>query len=128
MVATPLIPTYKGPLRLLTVNTAPERAKKLIGRMVEGLKYRYEIEHVGNCAAIEEVPEKVRQLQPNILFSASMWSTEEACRIREIAERERPGIKTHAIPQGLQVERGPGAIVEYLMDNVPPLLESSTTM
>lgn len=35
--------------RLVTVNTAPERAKKLIGRMVEALKDRYDIEHVDNC-------------------------------------------------------------------------------
>ena len=34
------------------------------------------------------------------------------------------GIKTHAIPQGLQVEKGPDAIVEYLLENVPLLLDS----
>lgn len=53
-----------------------------------------------------------------------MWSAEEAQKIRKIAEQERPGIKTHAIPQGLQVERGPDAIVEYLLENVPPMLDS----
>jgi hypothetical protein len=40
----------KGPFRLVTVNTAPERAKRLVGRMIEGLKDRYEIEHVANCS------------------------------------------------------------------------------
>jgi hypothetical protein len=53
-----------------------------------------------------------------------MWSSEEAEKIRSIAEKERPGIKTHAIPQGLQVERGPDAIVEYLLEIVPSLLDS----
>lgn len=53
-----------------------------------------------------------------------MWSPLEAQKIRQIAEQERPGIKTHAIPQGLQVERGPDAIVEYLLENVPALLDS----
>lgn len=70
-----------------------------------------------------------------------MWSAEEAQQIRAIAEKERPGelilntlghrwltldlgIKTHAIPQGLQVDRGPDAIVEYLLENVPPMLDS----
>jgi hypothetical protein len=53
-----------------------------------------------------------------------MWSAEEAKRIRELAQKERPNIKTHAIPQGLQVERGPDAIVQYLMEKVPPLLDT----
>jgi len=53
-----------------------------------------------------------------------MWSSEEAAKIRAIAERERPGIKTHALPQGLQVERGPDAVVEYLVEVVPALLDT----
>lgn len=39
----------KGPFRLVTVNTAPERAKRLIGRMAEALSDRYTIIHVDNC-------------------------------------------------------------------------------
>ena len=39
----------KGPFRLVTVNTAPERAKKLIGRMTEALKEEYTIDYVANC-------------------------------------------------------------------------------
>ncbi|KAF2821380.1 hypothetical protein CC86DRAFT_331896 [Ophiobolus disseminans] len=114
----------KGPFRLVTVNTAPERAKRLIGRMVEALQDRYDIVHVANCSTIEEVAITVRQQQPDVLFSASMWTPDEAAKIRKIAEKERPGIKTHAIPEGLQVERGPDAIVEYLLDVVPGLLEN----
>jgi hypothetical protein len=37
-----------GPYRLVTVNNAPERAKKLIGRMVEEVKDKYTIIHAGN--------------------------------------------------------------------------------
>jgi hypothetical protein len=37
-----------GPYRLITVNNAPERAKKLIGRMVEEVKDKYTIIHAGN--------------------------------------------------------------------------------
>ncbi|KAF2106951.1 hypothetical protein BDV96DRAFT_506956 [Lophiotrema nucula] len=113
----------KGPFILVTVNTAPDRAKKLIGRLIEGLKDRYDITYIANCETIDQVAPKVRHHQPNILFSASMWSAAEAELIKEIAERERPGIRTHAIPQGLQVERGPDAVVEYLMENVPVLLD-----
>jgi hypothetical protein len=38
-----------GPFRLITVNTAPERAQRLIGRLVDALKEDYEIIHVDNC-------------------------------------------------------------------------------
>lgn len=61
--------TPKGPYKLVTVNTAPERAKRLVGRVVEALKDRYEIEHVANCSSIEEVEPTVRKHQPNVLVS-----------------------------------------------------------
>ncbi|KAH7063815.1 hypothetical protein BKA63DRAFT_526241 [Paraphoma chrysanthemicola] len=117
----------KGPFHLVTVNTAPERAKRLVGRMIDALSEQYEIVHVANCSTIEEVEPTVRLQQPEVLFSASMWTPEEAAKIRGIAERERPGIKTHAIPQGLQVQRGPDAVVEYLVEVVPALLDSTET-
>lgn len=53
-----------------------------------------------------------------------MWTEQEATKIRQIAQRERPGIKTHAIPEGLQVQKGPDAIVDYLLEVVPGLLDS----
>lgn len=64
----------KGPFTLVTVNTAPERAKKLIGRMVDQLRDRYDITHVDNCSAIEQVGPKVRQHQPNILVGRTIRS------------------------------------------------------
>lgn len=39
----------KGPFKLVTVNTAPERARRLIGRVAQELKDDYVIEHVANC-------------------------------------------------------------------------------
>lgn len=44
--------TPKGPFTLVTVNTAPERAKRLIGRLIEALKDRYTITHVDNCESM----------------------------------------------------------------------------
>ncbi|KAJ5865053.1 uncharacterized protein N7529_006969 [Penicillium soppii] len=114
----------KGPFHLVTVNTAPERAKRLIGRLVEALKDQYTIIHVDNCEKIDEVEGKVKEHNPEVLFSASMWSAEEAKQIHDIARSVRPDIKLHAIPEGLQVERGPDAIVEYLCEKVPGLLDS----
>lgn len=42
----------KGPFTLVTVNTAPERAKRLIGRLIDALKDDYEIIHVDNCQSM----------------------------------------------------------------------------
>lgn len=53
-----------------------------------------------------------------------MWTADEAQQIHSIAKSVVPDIKYHAIPTGLQVERGPDAIVEYLVENVPSLLDS----
>lgn len=33
-----------------------------------------------------------------------------------------PGIKTMALPQGLQVEKGPDAVVEYIIEKWPGLV------
>lgn len=37
--------------RLITVNTAPERAKRLIGRVAEALRGKYNIDYVDNVAS-----------------------------------------------------------------------------
>lgn len=207
----------KGPYTLVTVNTAPERAKRLIGRVVEDLKDRYTINYLANCEKIEEVEPTVKKLQPDLLvrflsvhpspsrvidgsfvffasvsplspspsslhstclsfslcrasqevpvrssatltphvrtpyhspfphlplrpslsrglsvyltsntplqFCASMWTPEESTRIQQIARDNVPGIKTHAIPEGLQVQKGPDAVVEHLKEQIPGLLD-----
>lgn len=41
----------KGPYKLVTVNNAPERAKRLIGRVVGELADSYTIIHAANCAS-----------------------------------------------------------------------------
>lgn len=42
----------KGPYKLCTVNTAPERAKRLVGRVVEDVKEEYTIQHVENAESM----------------------------------------------------------------------------
>lgn len=44
----------KGPFRLMTVNTAPDRAKRVIGALIENLKEQYTIDYVVNstCESI----------------------------------------------------------------------------
>ncbi|KAF4965956.1 hypothetical protein FSARC_6295 [Fusarium sarcochroum] len=116
--------TPEGPFRLVTVNNVPERAKKVIGQVVQELRSRYIIEHVGNCFDKSEVAPKVTELKPDILCCASMWTQEESTEMREIAKSIVPGIKTYAIPQGLQVKGGPQAVVEHLKEQFPQLLEN----
>ena len=41
-----------GPYKLVTVNTAPERAKRLIGRVVEDVKDKYIIIHAANVESM----------------------------------------------------------------------------
>jgi hypothetical protein len=59
-------------------------------------------------------------------FCASMWTPEQSSEIQAIARSTVPGIKTTALPQGLQVERGPDAVVEYLLEKVPALIDSNS--
>ena len=37
-----------GPFKLVTVNTAPERARRIIGRVAEAVKDKYTIIHAAN--------------------------------------------------------------------------------
>lgn len=55
-------------------------------------------------------------------FCASMWTPEESTRIIETARAIVPDIKTHALPQGFQVSKGPEAVVDYLLEEIPKLL------
>ncbi|KAJ4304481.1 hypothetical protein N0V90_000007 [Kalmusia sp. IMI 367209] len=110
----------KGPFKLVTVNNAPERAKVLIGRVAEALKDEYTIEYVANCSSLEEVGSKVLLIL--VKFSASMWTEEDVAQIQQTARSVKSDVKLHAIPFGLQIERGPDAIVEHLLETIPRLL------
>lgn len=41
-----------GPFRLVTVNTAPDRARRLIGRVVADVSEQYTIIHAANAASM----------------------------------------------------------------------------
>jgi len=58
-----------------------------------------------------------------VKFCASMWTREESERIQNIAREAVPGVRTMAIPEGLQVEKGPDGVFEWLMLEVPKLIE-----
>ncbi|PWN86830.1 hypothetical protein FA10DRAFT_304719 [Acaromyces ingoldii] len=116
--------TQEQPVQLVSVNTAPDRAKKVIGAVIEQVKEKYAIEHAGNSETIEGVEPLLRSIQPppGILFCASMWTPEQQEEIQSIARKAIPGIKTHAIPTGLQVKVGPEGIVKYLVERIDEIM------
>lgn len=52
-----------------------------------------------------------------------MWTPEESDKIQNIARETVPGIKTMAIPQGLQAEKGSEGVVEFLKEKWTSLIE-----
>jgi hypothetical protein len=52
-----------------------------------------------------------------------MWTFEQSQEAQAIAKAAVPGIRTMALPQGLQVKEGPDAVVEYVKRAIPKLLE-----
>ncbi|KAL1587604.1 hypothetical protein WHR41_03671 [Cladosporium halotolerans] len=113
----------KGPYTLLTVNNAPERATRLVSRVVETVKEQYTIRHVANAESPEAAPALLEQHKPDIVFTASMWSPSQSASVMSAARAINPAVKTLALPQGLQVERGPDAVVEFIVGELPGLIE-----
>ncbi|KAK3075535.1 hypothetical protein LTR53_001065 [Teratosphaeriaceae sp. CCFEE 6253] len=112
------------PYKLVTVNNAPERAKKVVGRVVEQLKDRYTIVHAANAESPEAAKALFEEIVPDVVFTASMWTPEQSSRVLAQAKEVNPACKTLAIPQGLQVEKGPDGVVDWVTEHLPPLLES----
>ncbi|PVH92153.1 hypothetical protein DM02DRAFT_722176 [Periconia macrospinosa] len=100
----------------------PRQSKIVIGRVVDILKDDYTIIYVANCISKDEVAQKVQEYQPDMLFSATMWTSEDAAEIEHAARFIRSDIKFYAIPFGLQVEKGPDAVVKHLLEQIPRLL------
>ncbi|KAK6398822.1 hypothetical protein LTR65_000377 [Meristemomyces frigidus] len=131
----------KGPYKLVTVNNAPERAQRIVGRVVEVLKDQYTIIYAANAESItsnrsenrrallmtagpEAAKAILEEVVPDIVFTASMWTPEQSSRIMAEAKEVNPKVKTLALPQGLQVQKGPDAVVEYIKEQLPALIES----
>jgi hypothetical protein len=51
-----------------------------------------------------------------------MWTTDDVVEIQETAKSIKPNIKLYALPFGLQVEKGPDAVVDHLLEVIPRLL------
>ncbi|KAJ9614970.1 hypothetical protein H2200_001044 [Cladophialophora chaetospira] len=109
--------------KLLSVNTAPDRARRMIQKIVEDVKNEYTIIHCANAASIEEVESLASLHQPDILFCASMWTPEQSTEIKRIARKVVHGLRCYAVPQGMQVRDGPEATVEHVKSQLPNIIE-----
>jgi hypothetical protein len=52
-----------------------------------------------------------------------MWSARESEEIQWRAKQIKPDLKTYALPQGVQVQKGPEAVVELLKEKIPGLID-----
>jgi len=52
-----------------------------------------------------------------------MWTPEQSKTAHDTARSIIPDILTFSIPQGLQVNKGPDAVVDFIKENLPSLLE-----
>ncbi|TXT07432.1 hypothetical protein VHUM_03152 [Vanrija humicola] len=116
--------TPSAPINLVSVNTVPERAKKVLGRVIDTVKDKYTIVHAGNSETIEGVKPLLLSIQPppGILVCPSQWTPEQQEEIQKIARDTIPGIKTHAVPTGLQVKIGPDGIYEYIIERIDSIV------
>ncbi|GAA6049566.1 hypothetical protein JCM3770_000851 [Rhodotorula araucariae] len=108
------------PIGLVSVNTAPERAKKVLGEVCERVKPKYNVAHVGNSDTIEGLKPLLESLstKPGIVFCASMWTPEQQQEIKEIARSVLgDNFKFYGIPTGLQVKVGPQGIIDHILEN-----------
>ncbi|EPE04383.1 hypothetical protein F503_01387 [Ophiostoma piceae UAMH 11346] len=122
--------TQRGPstvpatYRLVTVNPKPERAAHVASLVATRLQDRFTIQHIGNIESEDKVATTVVELKPDILFCASLWTSDESTRIINTAIAALPGLLTHAVPYGLHNTGGPDAVVTHLADSIGSLINN----
>lgn len=52
-----------------------------------------------------------------------MWTDEQAQQAIADAKSVNPSIKSIALPHGLQAEKGPDAVVAYIKEHLPKVLD-----
>jgi hypothetical protein len=51
-----------------------------------------------------------------------MWTPEQSKTALDAARMVNPKVRTLALPPGLQAERGPDAVVDYIKEKLPELV------
>jgi hypothetical protein len=59
-------------------------------------------------------------------FTASMWTPEQSKVALDAARKVNPKVRTLALPPGLQVEKGPDAVVDYIKEKLSRLVRGET--
>ncbi|QIX01725.1 hypothetical protein AMS68_007242 [Peltaster fructicola] len=111
-----------APIKLLTVNDTPARAKALVERVIADLGDKHELALVGNVEDPKDVKKSVEELKPDVIFTASMWTEEQAKQAVADAKSVKPDIKHLSLPYGLQKEKGPDGVVAYIKEHLPAVL------
>jgi hypothetical protein len=102
---------YIGDVLTNTNNDRHRGSKEDSGGSTAKCPCKYDFDRGLDCSLIQ------KQL------TASMWTPEEAQQIIAIAKEVIPDLKTFSLPQGLQVEKGPDAVVEYIKEHLPSILD-----
>lgn len=77
------------------------------------------------CASMVSVTSMRRRHLPRLGqgHADDQWTPEQQEEIQRIARETIPGIKTHAIPTGLQVKVGPDGVIKYLMERIDEIMK-----
>ncbi|KAJ7617080.1 hypothetical protein FB45DRAFT_1063626 [Roridomyces roridus] len=104
----------------VTVNSDSARMSAMIDKVIDVLKVTVPVVHVGNIEKIEDVKAAVQKEQPDIIFTGSEWTDEQAQEMNALAKSVKADIKTVNIPYGLGTQ-GPEAVAAFLHERVASL-------
>ncbi|KAL2074771.1 hypothetical protein VTL71DRAFT_8550 [Oculimacula yallundae] len=110
--------TQIQPIYLVSLNNTPQRAKELVAILIGELQMHYNLIHVANADTIFRVKTLLESLVvvPQVLICSSQWSVVQQGEVQKLAEGLIPGLKTVAIPPGLNALKGGDAVVEFLKE------------
>ncbi|KAH7360566.1 hypothetical protein BKA65DRAFT_547280 [Rhexocercosporidium sp. MPI-PUGE-AT-0058] len=112
-MATQLQPTY-----IVSVNNTPQRAKELVAILIDELQPQYNLIHLANTESIFGVKTMLESLVvvPEVLICSSQWSIVQQNEVQKLAKGLIRGLKTVAIPPGLNALEGGDAVVGFLKE------------
>ncbi|KAH7418243.1 hypothetical protein BKA64DRAFT_194332 [Cadophora sp. MPI-SDFR-AT-0126] len=110
--------SYVQPIYIVSVNNTPQRAKELVAILVDELRLEYNLVHVANTDTIFGVKAMLESLVvvPQALICSSQWSVIQQIEVQKLAQTLIPGLKTVAIPPGLNALKGGDAVVGFLKE------------
>lgn len=99
-----------GPFKLVTVNTAPERAKRIVGRLCEEIKDSYLIDYVANSTS-EHPGERMQRTPPPARLTIVHADIDG---VRAMVEEHKPDIlvRTHNPDEHLDPLTARGTMLE----------------